>query len=140
LRSADPFDAPIIDPNYMDESVDWREMRSAVELARAVVHQKAFDAFRGRELKPGPEVQSTAQIDAFIRRTSESGYHPCGTCRIGSPAEGVVDPEGRVHGVSGLRVADASIMPSIVSGNLNAPCMMIGEKIAQSIIDGKGDR
>jgi choline dehydrogenase len=133
LRSADPRAAPSILFNYMATEGDREEMRDAVRLTRAIFAQKAFDAFRGPELAPGPEVRSDADIDAFVRAKAESAYHPACTCRMGTDDLAVVDGEARVHGVQGLRVVDASIMPSIVSGNLNAPTIMMAEKAADMI-------
>mgnify|MGYP001367781450 CR=1 FL=1 len=134
LRSADPRDPPIIQPNCMSHEDDWVEMRAAVKLTREIFAQKAFDPYRGRELKPGPEVRTDAEIDAFVRDFAESAYHPSCACRMGTDAMAVVDGEARVHGVEGLRIVDSSIMPTIVTGNLNAPTIMIGEKVADMIL------
>ena len=138
LRSSDPLDAPSIRFNYMSHPDDWDEMRACVRLTREIFSQPAFDPFRGEELSPGSDVIDDAAIDAFLRRRLESAYHPCGTCRIG-PADdplSVVDPELRVIGVEGLRVADTSVIPLITTGNLNAPAIMIGEK-ASDLIRGR---
>ena len=133
LASADPRAAPCIRFNYMSHEEDWREMRAAVRLTREIFAQPAFDAFRGRELAPGAAVRSDEEIDAFVRETVESAYHPCGTCRMGTDPTAVVDPEARVRGMAGLRVVDSSIMPAIPTGNLNAPTIMIAEKAADII-------
>ena len=136
LRSADPESKPEIRFNYMSHPDDWVEMRAAVRLTREIFAQAAFDPYRGAELQPGADVVTDEQIDTFIRRKVESAYHPCGTCRMGradDPAA-VVDPETRVIGVDGLRVADSSIMPTVPTGNLNAPSIMIGEKAADHIL------
>jgi len=135
LRSNDPGDHPSILFNYMSTEADKREMRAAVRLTREVFAQKAFDRFRGPELAPGPDATSDGAIDAFVRAKGESAYHPCGTCKMGVAEDGdaVVDEALRVHGIDGLRVVDASVMPSIVSGNLNAPTIMIAEKAADDI-------
>lgn len=111
------------------------EFRQCVKLSREIFAQKAFDPFRGAEVQPGPEVQSDAEIDAFIRKKADSAYHPSCTCKMGSPSDpsAVVDAETRVLGLERLRVVDASIMPSIVSGNLNAPTIMMAEKAADII-------
>lgn len=111
------------------------EFRESVKLSREIFAQKAFDPFRGFEVLPGPEVQSDADIDAFVRRKTDTAYHPSCTCKMGSPSDpmAVVDPHTRVLGLERLRVIDASIMPSIVSGNLNAPTVMIAEKAADLI-------
>ena len=133
LRSADAREAPSILFNYMATEQDRQEMRDAVRLTREIFAQAPFDPYRGPELAPGPEVQSDAEIDAFVRARAESAYHPSCTCAMGYGELTVVDGEARVHGVAGLRVVDASIMPSIVSGNLNAPTIMIAEKVADMI-------
>jgi choline dehydrogenase len=133
LRSSDPREAPEILFNYFSQEADRQEFRTAVRLTREVFAQKAFDPFRGPELAPGPEIQSDAEIDAFVRAKVESAYHPSCSCRMGTDAMAVVDGEARVHGLEGLRVVDASIMPSIVSGNLNAPTIMMAEKLADAI-------
>jgi choline dehydrogenase len=111
-------------------------MRACVRLTREIFAQAAFDDYRGREIQPGAEVTSDADIDAFIRERAESAYHPSCTCRMGRADDqsAVVDPQARVIGVDGLRVVDASIMPSITTGNLNAPTIMVGEKAADMIL------
>ena len=133
LRSSDPNDAPKIFFNYLSREEDREVVRAALRLTREVHMQPAFDPYRGRELLPGEEVTSDDEIDAFIGETATTNFHVSGTCRMGVDEMAVVDPEGRVHGVSGLRVADASIMPRIPSGNTNAPSIMIGEKVADHI-------
>jgi choline dehydrogenase len=135
LTSSDPHQAPSILFNYMATEGDREEMRAAVRLTREIFAQKAFDAYRGPELAPGPAVQSDAKIDAFIRAKGESAYHPSCTCKMGTDSDpmAVVDEQTRVRGVECLRVVDASIMPSIVSGNLNAPTIMLAEKAADLI-------
>jgi choline dehydrogenase len=133
LRSADPAEPPIIRFNYMSADEDWQVFRTAVRLAREIFAQPAFDAYRGRELLPGEAVNSDAEIDAFVRNHAESAYHPCGTCRMGQGDEAVVDRECRVYGVDGLRVIDASVFPHITNGNLNAPTIMLAEKVADAI-------
>lgn len=134
LRSADPSAPPRILFNYLMTETDRREMREAVRITRDIFRQPAFDPYRGAELAPGRDVASDGDIDAFVRAKGESAYHPSGSCKIGTDAMAVVDPACRVHGVEGLRVVDASIMPRIVSGNLNAPTIMIGEKAADMIL------
>ena len=136
LRSGDPMDPPRILFNFMSADQDWVEMRKAFRLTREVLAQPAMDAFRGRELSPGPEVQTDVQLDVYIRDHMHSSYHACGTCKMGVDPMAVVDPQCRVHGIEGLRVADASIMPMIPSCNLNSPTMMIGEK-ASDLIRGR---
>jgi len=110
-----------------------------VRLTREIFGQAAFDPYRGREIQPGAGVQSDDEIDDFIREHAESAYHPCGTCRMGAADDpmAVVDPETRVIGADGLRVADSSIFPRITNGNLNAPSIMTGEKAADHIL-GQG--
>lgn len=139
LRSADPHDKPVIRFNYLSHPDDWEEMRACVRLTREIFEQDAFKPWRGREIQPGAHVTSDEAIDAFIRQKVESAYHPSCTCKIGSPDDpmAVVDPELRVIGVEGLRVVDSSVMPSVTTGNLNAPSIMIGEKGADHIL-GKG--
>jgi len=136
LRSGAPQDKPIIRFNYMSHDQDWIEFRHAVRTAREILGQAAFAPYRGREIQPGADVQSDAQIDDFVRAHVESAYHPCGTCKMGAAADkaSVVDPEGRVIGVDGLRVSDSSIFPRITNGNLNAPSIMVGEKMADHIL------
>ncbi|MCW8207760.1 choline dehydrogenase [Verminephrobacter aporrectodeae subsp. tuberculatae] len=135
LTSRDPRDKPRILFNYMAHAVDWQEFRAGVRLTRALVAQRAFDAYRGHEIAPGPGVQTDAEIDAFVRSHAETALHPSCSCRMGAADDpmAVVDSEGRVHGLQGLRVVDASIMPRIITGNLNAPTIMIAEKIADRI-------
>jgi choline dehydrogenase len=111
-------------------------MRACVRLTREIFAQAAFDPYRGREIQPGAEVTTAGDIDAFIRERVESAYHPCGTCKMGSASDptAVTDSAARVLGVERLRVVDASIMPQITNGNLNAPTIMIGEKAADHIL------
>ena len=136
LRSADPNEPPKIVFNYMSKQEDWIDFRRCVRLTREILAQKAFDPFRGKEIQPGSNVQSDDEIDGFIRDHAESAYHPCGTAKMGraSDPDAVVDPELKVIGVEGLRVADSSIFPRITNGNLNAPSIMVGEKAADHIL------
>ena len=133
VRSAKPTDAPEIVFNYMSTAQDRKEMRAAVRLTREVFAQKAFDQYRGAELSPGPAVQSDAEIDAHIAASAETAYHPSCSCRMGTDDMAVVDGAARVFGVQSLRVVDASIMPQVVSGNLNVPTIMMAEKLADVI-------
>ncbi len=135
LRSNNPLAYPMIQPNYLQTEHDRQEMRECVRKTREILMQPAFDEFRDVELRPGLAVQSDAEVDAFIRDKADSAYHPSCTCKMGTDAMAVVDHQGRVYGVSNLRVVDASIMPSIVSANLNAPTIMLAEKIAAAIVD-----
>ena len=133
IKSGDVNDAPSILFNYMSTEQDRKEMRAAIRLTREVFAQAAFDQFRGEELSPGLTVQTDAEIDAHIRANAETAYHPSCTCRMGNDPMAVTDGQGRVHGVANLRVVDASIMPDVVSGNLNVPTIMMAEKIADAI-------
>jgi choline dehydrogenase len=136
LRSPHAQDAPRIQFNYMSHPDDWDEFRSCIRLTREIMGQAAFAPHVKHEIQPGEEVQSDAALDDFIRAHVESAYHPCGTAKMGRRDDpmAVVDPEGKVIGVEGLRVADSSIFPRITNGNLNAPSIMAGEKIADHIL------
>ena len=136
LKSSDPTEAPRIRFNYMSDPDDWVEMRACVRLTREIFAQHAFDAYRGREIQPGADATSDEKIDEFIRYHVESAFHPCGGCKMGSPHDtaAVVQPDAKVIGLERLRVVDSSIMPSITSGNLNAPTIMIGEKASDLIL------
>jgi choline dehydrogenase len=136
LKSADPQDKPKILFNYMSHPDDWVDMRACVRLTREIFQQPAFAPYRGREIQPGADCVTDDQIDAFIAEHVESALHPSCTCKMGSPRDpmAVVDPELRVIGVQGLRVVDSGVMPSITTGNLNAPTIMIGEKGADHIL------
>ena len=133
LASSDPAAAPRIRFNYLEAERDLVELRAGFRHAREILAQPAMRDFLGAEISPGSSVTSDRDLDAFIRRHVVSSYHPCGTCRMGQDPMSVVDPECRVHGVEGLRVADASIMPRITSCNLNCPTLMVGEKAADMI-------
>jgi choline dehydrogenase len=136
LRSNDPRAKPEIRFNYMSHPDDWADFRHCIRLTREIFGQPAFDPYRGKEISPGAHVQSDEELDTFIREHAESAYHPCGTCRMGraDDPQSVVDPECRVIGVEGLRVADSSIFPRVTNGNLNAPSIMTGEKAADHIL------
>ncbi|MDJ0752846.1 MAG: GMC family oxidoreductase N-terminal domain-containing protein [Ardenticatenaceae bacterium] len=136
LQSADPNDPPLIDPNYFAEDFDMEVVVEGVKIARKILNSAAFDAYRGEEYLPGPDAQSDDDIREFIRNYAQNIYHPVGTCKMGSDPMAVVNERLQVHGVSGLRVADASIMPRIINANTNNPCMMIGEKCADMILSG----
>jgi choline dehydrogenase len=137
LASPDPREKPRIRFNYMSHQEDWEDMRACVRLTREIFAQPAFTPYRGEELQPGGYVTTDAEIDTFLRDRVESAYHPCGTCRMGRGDDpmAVVDEDTRVIGIDGLRVVDSSIMPSITTGNLNAPTIMIGEKASDHILD-----
>lgn len=134
IRSNDPRSAPAIDPRYFSDPDDLRVLRAGIRLARDIISQKAYDAFRGSEYAPGESATSDADLDTYIRKNANTLYHPVGTCKMGSDDMAVVDSSLRVRGVDGLRVIDASIMPSITSGNTNFPAMMIAEKGADLIL------
>ena len=134
LRSADPAAAPSICFNYLADRQDREDLRRAVRLTREILAQPALAPYRGEELNPGAAIQGDEDIDAWVRRGVETCYHPVGTCRMGlDPRSSVVDSQCRVHGVANLRVIDASVMPAIVSGNTNAPTIMIAEKMSDTL-------
>jgi choline dehydrogenase len=136
LRSNDPTDDPKILFNYMSDPSDWEDFRNCIRLTREIFAQDAFEPFVKHEIQPGADVQTDAELDAFISEHVESAYHPCGTCRMGrrDDPNAVVDPTGKVIGVEGLRVADSSIFPRITNGNLNGPSIMVGEKMSDHIL------
>ena len=136
LGSADPKDAPKILFNYMSCDEDWQDFRICIRLTREIFAQDAFKPFVKSEIQPGVDVQSDDELDGFIKEHVESAFHPCGTCKMGAKDDPmtVVDPECRVIGVDGLRVADSSIFPRITNGNLNGPSIMTGEKAADHIL------
>lgn len=134
LASADPSAPPVIDQNYMASAADRHVLRRGVRIARDVFAQKAFDPYRGEELAPGADIVTDEALDTFIRANAEADYHSVGTARMGSDAMAAVDAELRVHGVEGLRVVDASIMPRIIGGSTNMPTIMIAEKAADMIL------
>ena len=134
LRSATPADAPRILHNYLASERDRETNRAAFRIARRLHAQPAFDRFRGEELAPGPLIEGDAALDAFSAEYCSSHYHPVGTCKMGPGEDAVVDERLRVHGLEGLRVIDASIMPTLVGANTNAPTIMIGEKGAAMLM------
>jgi choline dehydrogenase len=136
LASADVRDKPKILFNYLSHPDDLEEFRAGLRLTREIFAQKAFDPYRGREIQPGKDVQSDDEIDSFVRSKVESAYHPSCSCKMGRSSDpmAVVDPEGRVYGVEALRVIDSSVMPSITTGNLNAPTIMVAEKMADHVL------
>ena len=136
LKSADPMEAPRIRFNYMSDPQDWADFRTCIRLTREIFAQEAFAPFRRHEIQPGEHVQTDDELDAAIMEHVESAYHPCGTCKMGAADDpmAVVDPECRVIGVDGLRVADSSIFPRITNGNLNGPSIMVGEKASDHIL------
>ena len=133
LASADPMAAPLIDPAFFAAPADLDRMVAGVKLMRQILKQPALTGLGGRELASSASAQTDAQIATFIRQYADTIYHPVGTCRMGPGAGDVVDASLRVHGLQGLRVVDASIMPRITSGNTNAPTLMIAEKASDLI-------
>jgi choline dehydrogenase-like flavoprotein len=133
LASADPFAAPLIDPNYFAEEYDRKISIGGFRLAREIMAQPAFAPFLRAERLPGPEVKSDAELMAYAKKHGKTDYHPVGSCKMGTDTLAVVDPELRVHGLAGLRVCDSSIMPQLVSSNTNAPTIMIAEKAADLV-------
>ena len=131
LASADPLAMPVVNPNYLQCDADVRTLAGGIELARRIARTQAFAAVNDGEIAPGQ-----AGVEAHVRGASSTIWHPAGTCRIGRDAMAVVDPELRVYGVDGLRVADASVMPNVTAGNTNVPAAMIGEKAA-TLISGR---
>lgn len=133
LRSADPFDEPVIDPNYFDDEKDLEVLIEGVKRGREIMQAETFDDVRGEEVWPGEDVQTDEEIAEHVRETSHTVYHPVGTCKMGDDDMAVVDDRLRVHGLDGLRVVDASVMPTLTGGNTNAPTMMIAEKAVDMI-------
>ncbi len=135
LASADPLAAPRIHQNFLDAPHDWRVLRAAIRSVRDIARQPALARFVEREALPGIDLETDAQLDSFIRKTAITVHHPAGTCKMGPVSDplAVVDSDGRVEGTRGLRVVDASVMPDLTSGNINAPVIMIAEKIADSV-------
>jgi len=133
LRSANPADQPSIVFNHLAARQDVQDLIDGIRLARTLVRQSAWDAYRSQELSPGPDVVSDQDLEAYLRRRTGTSYHACGTCRMGADDEAVVDHQGRVRAVGRLRIVDASLMPKVITGNLNAPVLMMAEKIADRI-------
>ncbi|MEQ9519351.1 MAG: GMC oxidoreductase, partial [Parvibaculum sp.] len=134
LKSTDATEHALIQPNYLESEYDRKVMRDGVRLVRNIVGQKALDPYRGAEVWPGADKQSDEAIDAWIRECAETIYHPVGTAKMGYDDMAVVDTKCRVRGVEGLRVVDASVMPTLVGGNTNAPTIMIAEKISDDML------
>ncbi|WP_322092638.1 GMC family oxidoreductase [Paraburkholderia bannensis] len=135
LQSRDPLQAPTIRHNYLSDPYDMATLVAGLRIARAINGSAAFDGLRGEEVNPSSNAQSDRELEAYIRKTVDSQYHPSGTCKMGIDDMAVVDPNLRVHGINGLRIADASIMPIVTSGNTNAPSIMIGEKASDLILN-----
>ena len=134
IKSPDPLAPPEIRFNFLRSDYDMQALIYGTRLCRRIVQQPALAAFAGEEVAPGPSCESDADIAADVRERGVSNLHPVGTCKMGREADAVVDPQLKVHGMERLRVADASIMPSIVAGNTNAPSIMIGEKCAAMML------
>jgi choline dehydrogenase len=135
IRTARPQDAPAIDFNFLANELDRRTTIDGVRYTRKILSAKALNGIIGAEFKPGAKLQSDDEILDWVRRSAETAFHPVGTCKMGSDPLAVVDERLRVHGIRGLRIADASIMPTLVSGNTNGPCIMIGEKASDMILE-----
>lgn len=133
VTSKNPHDHPSILFNYMSHDQDWREFRAAIRITREIMQQRAMEPYRGKEISPGVECQSDEELDRFVREHAETAYHPSCSNAMGYHEMAVVGNDGKVHGVENLRIVDASIMPVITTGNLNAPTIMIAEKIADMI-------
>jgi len=137
LSSADPLQPPVIDPNYLASDYDLKILIDGIRRGREILAAPAFKPWLGEERIPGAAVKSDAELEAFIRATAETEYHPVGSCKMGSDAMAVVDDRLRVRGIERLRVIDASIMPTVVSGNTNAPTIMIAEKGADMVLNAR---
>ena len=137
LAASDPFQPIKMHANYLQTANDVRDLVAAVAITRNIFNQEAFKPYKGKEIQPGIDCSSQREIENFIRSKADSAYHPCGTCKMGLDAMAVVNPETQVYGIENLRVVDASIMPSIVSGNLNAPTIMLAERASDLILSGR---
>jgi choline dehydrogenase len=135
LASPDPLAPPSILFDFLRTDYDMRAVVTGIRLARTIAEQSALRPYVAEEIAPGPATTSDSDMEAFVRQTGVSNHHPSSTCAMGTGTNSVVDPRLRVHGIDGLRVADASIMPSVVAGNTNAPSIMIGEKAAAMILE-----
>ena len=133
IKSSDPSDAPVIDLNMLSETDDLNNLVIGIKGSRQILNSKEFSYLKPEEFRPGPVVQTDSQLADYIKDNAQTVYHPVGTCKMGIDREAVVDPQLKVHGVSNLRVVDASIMPRIIGGNTNAPTIMIAEKAADFI-------
>ncbi|MEM8786422.1 MAG: GMC oxidoreductase, partial [Pseudomonadota bacterium] len=134
IRSDDPLDEPVIQPNYLEAESDRRALVEGVKIMRDIFAQQAFDSYRGPELAPGATVNTDEEIAGFVRENAETIYHPIGTCKMGTDEMAVVGADLKVHGTENLRVVDASVMPTLIGGNTNAPTIMIAEKAADMIL------
>ena len=134
LTSADRRANPEIVHNYLADELDRRDLVNAVRRAEQIVEQSAWDELRGESVDPDFGSLSDAEVESWLRGNVGTQYHPCGTCRMGTGSDSVVGGQGLMHGIDGLRIVDASIIPRITTGNLNAPVMMIAEKIAANMV------
>jgi choline dehydrogenase-like flavoprotein len=134
LASADPHVAPAVDPNLLGDPADLAPMLRGLELARRVIAARAFERYRAVEVQPGPTAQGEAALTDYVRRAAATVHHPCGSCRMGSDEDAVVDPVLRVRGIDGLRVVDASVFPRVVGGNTNAAVVMVAERAADMML------
>ena len=138
LASGKPLEKPLIHPNYLGAPSDLIRLTQAVEIAREIFATKAFSPWIKQELMPGPDVRGNAALCEFVRRSADSYHHQAGSCKMGSDELSVVDPQLRVYGVEGLRIADASVMPQVPSGNCHAGIVMIAERVADLIKSAHG--
>jgi len=138
LASADPLEKPLVNPNYLGARSDLERLAQAVEIAREIFATKAFSGWMKEELMPGPDVKTHEDVLEFCKANADSYHHQAGSCKMGLDELAVVDPQLRVHGVDGLRVADASVMPAVQSGNCNAGIIMIGERCADFVKEANG--
>jgi choline dehydrogenase len=137
LRSANPDEQPEIDARYLSAEIDRLRVRAAVKVAREIFDQAAYKPYRGREIFPGEAAKTDDEIDDYIRQTAQTDMHGVGSCKMGNDSLAVVDDQLRVHGIQGLRVVDASVMPQVISGNTNAATIMIAEKASDMILGRK---
>ena len=137
LKSNNPYESPSSFFNYLSHPHDIKELREGYKKMIEIISQPAFDEFRGKRISPSPDINGDNEIDLWIRETATSDYHPCGTCKMGEDPEAVVNEKFQVHGFKNLYVVDASVMPDVVSGNLNAPTQMIAERASDFILDKK---
>jgi choline dehydrogenase len=137
LRSADPADLPVIDPNFLGHPDDLRTSVEGVRISREIMSQSPLAKYIRKEHFPGDSVRTQAELEDYARRYGRTSYHPVGTCRMGTNGASVVDPQLRVHGIDGLRICDSSVMPRVVSSNTNAASIMIGEKASDLVLGNR---
>jgi choline dehydrogenase-like flavoprotein len=137
LRSSDPRDPPVVDPNFLGDPDDVRTSTEGVRISREILNQSAMARYVRKEHFPGDAVRTQADLEAYARQYGRTSYHPVGTCRMGGDAASVVDPHLRVRGLEGIRICDSSVMPRLVSSNTNAPSIMIGEKASDLILGNR---